>query len=96
MRFSGLSMSVPYQQGAVKGGAHTRICTSAAPALRSWAMIRLLVVPRTMLSSINTTRFPVTTELMGLSFKSTPASRSSCVGAIKVRPIYLFLVKPIA
>ena len=67
---------------------------SFAPALRSRSMVRRQVVPRTMESSISTTRLPPTTERMGFSLILTSFSRISCVGEIKVRPMYLFLIKP--
>ena len=58
--------------------------------------MRALVVPRTMESSMSTTRLPATTPEMGLSLIRTLSSRLFCPGAMKVRPIYLFLMKPIS
>ncbi|MNC27970.1 hypothetical protein D3C75_761600 [compost metagenome] len=47
-----------------------------------------------MESSIITTRWPSTTRRTALSFILTPCSRSSWLGWIKVRPVYLFLISP--
>ena len=56
-------------------------------------MVRRQVVPRTMESSMRTTRLPSTASRTGLSFRSTPSSRIAWVGAIKVRPTYRFFGK---
>ena len=56
--------------------------------------MRADVVPRTMLSSIITTRLPFTTAEIGLSLMRTRFSRALCPGAMNVRPMYLFLMKP--
>ena len=52
------------------------------------------VVPRTMESSISTTRLPRMVEEIVLSLMLTDFSRWLCSGWIKVRAIYLFLMKP--
>ena len=78
------------------GGLAMRTCTSVAPASRSIRTIRSEVVPRTMESSISTTRFPAMMLRTGDNFIFTPLSRSSCEGWIKVRAIYLFLIRPIS
>ena len=57
-------------------------------------MVRRQVVPLTMESSMRTTRFPATTERMGFSLMLTSLSRRAWVGEMKVRPMYLFLMKP--
>ena len=57
-------------------------------------MVRRQVVPRTMESSISTTRLPSTTERMGFSLMLTSFSRMAWVGEMNVRPMYLFLMKP--
>ena len=54
------------------------------------------VVPRTMESSINTTRLPSTMDRTALSFNLTPVSRNSCEGWINVRAMYLFLISPVS
>lgn len=46
----------------------------------------LLVVPRTRLSSIMTTRLPSSTSRTGCSFMRTASSRSALVGMMKERP----------
>ena len=53
-----------------------------------------MVVPRTMESSIMTTRLPSTDRRSGASLIMTELSRLSCVGWMKVRPMYLFLMSP--
>lgn len=80
--------------GGDKGGALTLMWISLAPARRSRSITPRQVVPRTMESSISTMRFPSTSARMGLSLRLTPISRSSWVGEMNVRPMYLFLVKP--
>ena len=57
-----------------------RMCTSVAPASRIAATNLRLVVPRTIESSITTTRFPANTSGRGLSFTRIPASRIAWVG----------------
>ncbi|MNY80428.1 hypothetical protein D3C86_2214600 [compost metagenome] len=64
-----------------------RTWTSLAPASRSILTIRSEVVPRTMESSIITTRLPSTTLRTADSFIFTPFSRSSWLGWMKVRPV---------
>ena len=63
-----------------------RMCTSLAPALRTMRTILRLVVPRTMESSISTTRLPSSRLRTGLIFSFTPKSRTLCRGSMKVRP----------
>ena len=58
--------------------------------------MRFEVVPRTMESSMTTTRLPLTTPRTADSFIRTPCSRSSCVGWMKVRATYWFLIRPIS
>ena len=62
------------------------MCTSVAPASRRAATSLRLVVPRTIESSITTTRLPASTSGSGLSFTRMPASRMAWVGWMKVRP----------
>jgi hypothetical protein len=45
-----------------------------------------LVVPRTMESSMTTTRLPRKVSLTGFSFSLTPKWRIDCSGSMKVRP----------
>lgn len=71
-----------------------RTCTSVAPASRNRRTMRREVVPRTIESSISTTRCPETIPLTDESFIRTPFSRIDCDGWMKVRPMYLFLMKP--
>ena len=54
------------------------MCTSFAPALRTMRTILRLVVPRTMESSISTTRLPSSRVRTGFSFSFTPKSRTLC------------------
>ena len=68
---------------------------SLTPASLKRVTICLLVVPRTMESSIKTTRFPLMADIMGLSFIRTRSTRSFSPGEIKVLPIYLFFTSPI-
>lgn len=79
-------MSVPKKQGFRKGGAETAKCTSLAPASRSSLTIRPQVVPRTIESSISTTRLSFTVSAMTLSLMRTAFSRWPWVGWMKVRP----------
>ena len=58
--------------------------------------MRREVVPRTIESSTSATRLPFTIVRTAESFIRTPFSRSSCVGWMKVRPMYLFLIRPIS
>ena len=60
--------------------------TSRAPASRTMRTILREVVPRTIESSISTTRRPSITWRTGLSLIFTPAERSPCRGWMKVRP----------
>ena len=71
-----------------------RTCTSLAPAPWTSFTISRSVVPRTMLSSINTIRFPSMTLRMGFNFTRTASRRFSGVDMINVRAIYLFLIRP--
>ena len=68
------------------GGEVMRMCTSLAPALRSIATTRGVVVPRTIVSSTTTTRRPPSSSGSGLNFSSTPRSRRRWSGWMKVRP----------
>ena len=63
-----------------------RMCTSTAPASRSICTSWREVLPRTMLSSMTTTRRPSIEEGMGLSLRRMPMLRSSWVGWMKVLP----------
>ena len=58
--------------GGVIGGDEIRMCTSTAPASRTILMILRDVVPRTMESSMSTTRLPLRLSLTGLSLTFTP------------------------
>lgn len=60
MRFSLLSMSVPKKHSLMNGGEEIRMWISVAPAWRSNFTTLAEVVPRTILSSIRTTRLPLT------------------------------------
>ena len=68
------------------GGLLTRMWTSRAPASRTMPTILREVVPRTIESSIRTTRFPSRTLRTGLSLIFTPKDRIDCLGSMKVRP----------
>ena len=70
------------------------MCTSVAPASRRRLTIWAEVVPRTMESSMSTTRLPSTVERTAFSLMRTLCCRCFWLGWIKVRPIYLFLIKP--
>ncbi len=61
--------------GETNGGAEERICTSAAPASRSRDTICREVVPRTIESSIMTTRLPCTQLRSAPSLMRTACSR---------------------
>ena len=61
--------------------------TSRAPAFRSCATTRGVVVPRTMLSSTTTTRLPRSTSGSGLSFSATLPLRWPWLGWMNVRPM---------
>ena len=78
------------------GGLAMRRCTSVAPASRSIRTMRREVVPRTTESSMSTIRWPRTMDLTAESFIRTPFSRSACEGWMKVRAMYLFLIRPIS
>ena len=60
--------------------------TSAAPASRIMRTIFLEVVPRTIESSISTTRCPAMMPRTGFSFTLTPKLRIDCLGSMNVRP----------
>jgi len=51
------------------GGEETRTCTSLAPPSRSRRTIGPMVLPRTIESSISTTRLPARLAASGLNFK---------------------------
>ena len=57
-------------------------------------MVRALVVPRTMESSTSTTRLPATVEEIAFNLMRTLLSRWAWEPWMKVRPTYLFLIKP--
>ena len=57
-------------------------------------MMRAEVVPRTMESSIRTTRLSRTVLAMTFSLMRTLFSRCFWLPWMKVRPMYLFLMKP--
>ena len=57
-----------------------------APASRTICTIFSEVVPRTIESSISTTRLPFSTALLALCFSFTPMWRMASVGSMKVRP----------
>jgi hypothetical protein len=63
-----------------------RMWTSAAPASRSICTIFMLVVPRTIESSISTSFLPWMSALLALCFSFTPRCRTWSVGWMKVRP----------
>ncbi len=63
-----------------------RTCTSAAPASLSMPTIWPQVVPRTMESSIITTRLPSTASRRGFSLTRTLDTRLFWPGLMKVRP----------
>ena len=54
------------------GGQLIRMCTSEAPAALTIFTILRLVVPRTIESSISTTRCPRSNSRTGFSFTRTP------------------------
>ena len=80
MRFSLLSMSVPKKHSLMNGGEEIRICISVAPACRSSFTTLAEVVPRTILSSMSTTRLPFTVSLSAFSLIFTEFSRMPWVG----------------
>ncbi len=61
--------------GIQEGGAEIRRCTWVAPASRSSFTMRAAVVPRTMESSMRTTRLPFTVADTGFSLIRTLFSR---------------------
>ena len=71
------------------------MCTSFAPALRNSWTTRPIVFPRTMESSISTTRFPRILSSTAESLIFTLSSLAPCPGEMKVLPMYLFLIRPI-
>ena len=62
------------------GGEEMRICTSFAPSSRSFFTRVIMVVPRTMLSSIMQMRLPSIISRTGLIFTRTPKLRMLCEG----------------
>ena len=56
---------------------------------------RAEVVPRTMESSTRTTRLSRTVAVTAFSLMRTLSARWFWVGWMKVRPIYVFLIRPI-
>jgi len=68
------------------GARNPHVNLFVAPALRIMRTILRLVVPRTIESSISTTRFPSRRDCTGFSFSLTPKSRTLWLGSIKVRP----------
>ena len=73
-----------------------RMCISRASASRSIATIWRDVVPRTMESSITTTRRSFTMLRTGVSFILTPMSLMDWTGWMKVLATYMFLIRPIS
>ena len=80
--------------GIFEGGCRNAEVTSFAPASRSSLMMRAEVVPRTMESSTSTTRLPLTVLVTTFSLMRTLFSRCFWLPWMKVRPMYLFLIKP--
>lgn len=80
MRFSLLSMSVPKKHSLMNGGEEIRMWISVAPAWRSNFTTLAEVVPRTILSSIRTTRLPLTVSEIAFSLILTEFSRIPWVG----------------
>ncbi len=69
------------------GGELMRTCSALGFASRIRLSSSLLVVPRTIESSITTTVRPSITPLTVLNFMRTFISRSSWPGWMKVRPM---------
>ncbi len=67
-------------------GEPMRTWISLAPAERTIRTILRRLVPRTMESSMSTTRLPGKKSGSGLNFCFTPSSRLAWVGLMKVRP----------
>ena len=59
---------------------------SVAPASRTIRTTRTELVPRTIESSISTTRLPSSSERTGFNLSLTPKSRTLWLGSINVRP----------
>ena len=68
------------------GGQLIRTWTSVAPDALIIRTIFRLVVPRTIESSMRTTRWPSRMLRTGLSFTLTPKCRIDCCGSMNVRP----------
>ena len=68
------------------GGLEIRTWISFAPASRTMLTILRDVVPRTMESSMSTTRLPSRISRTGFSLMRTPKERMDCFGSMKVRP----------
>ena len=69
------------------GGELMRRWTSSAPASRSMRTSALWVVPRTIESSMTTSRLPSMLWRSGFNFMRTARARSSWLGAMKLRPM---------
>ena len=78
---------MPYTFGKRTGGAAEAKYTLRAPASRAISTISRDVVPRTMESSMSTTRRPSSRRFTGLSFSLTPKCRIDWRGSMKVRPM---------
>ena len=68
------------------GGEEIRTWISAAPASRSIRMRARWVFPRTIESSMTTSRLPATTDFRGLSLSRMPSWRMVSEGWMNVRP----------
>ena len=62
-----------------------RACTSRAPSSKNVRTLSRNCVPRTMLSSQNTTRRPSRMALLGMSFILATRLRRVCVPGVKER-----------
>ena len=67
------------------GGQLIRTCTSVAPDARTIFTILRLVVPRTIESSIRTTRLPSSTLRTGFSLILTPKERIDWLGDLSAK-----------
>ena len=63
-----------------------RTCTSRGAGVTHHLDDLAAVVPRTIESSISTTRWPSMISRTGLSLIRTPKWRIDCLGSMKVRP----------
>ncbi len=76
------------------GGLPMRACISFAPARLTISIIRLDVVPRTMLSSIRTILWSFILSEIVFILRRTAVSRIAWPGRINVLPIYRFFISP--